>query len=373
MSEVELLVGGKLYAGWKDAAATRAMDAAAGTFQLSVSDRWTPNSAPWFIQPGDECELRIDGETVISGYVDLVRPAFSPSDHSIEVQGRDKSGDLVDCSAVHSPDEWKGITLLQLAQKLAQPFGIMARAEVDVGGALPLVKLQHGETVIEAIERHARMRKVLVMPDGRGGILLTRTGVRRATVELVQGENIIEASGTLDWSERYSVYIVKGQSRYSSDTDGETEAHASATVRDPTVTRYRPLMLITSAEASNASAKERATWEANTRLGRSAQATITVQGWRQTPGGALWEPNTLVRIRSGWLGMDGDMLIRQVTYTKGPGGTLTKLDVVSPSAYEVEPPDERKSKKKKGSGQPWDETVSDDVKAWMDRIGAKSG
>ena len=359
---VELLIGGQLYAGWTKVGVTRAMDAAAGTFNLSVTDRWSENDRPWPITPGDACEVRIGGQTVITGYVDLVRPSYSAGSHSIEVQGRDKSADLVDCSAVHDPDEWRGIDLLRLAQILAAPFGVTARAETSVGEPFDLVKLQHGETALEALVRHAKMRKVLVMPDGRGGILLTRTGSRRAAVELVQGRNILEADGTLDGSERFSQYLVKGQAGYSEETDGEIEAHASASATDAGVTRYRPLLIVADTGANDATAQERATWEANTRLGRSAEAGITVQGWRQTPNGALWEPNTLIRVRSPWLRLDGEMLIRQITMNKSGSGTTTKLDLVSPQAFEPEPPDGKQSKTAKGGDNPWLSAIGEDVR-----------
>lgn len=366
---VELLVDGQLYQGWEQASITRAMDACAGTFNLTVSDRWSPGMQPVAIEPGDTCEVRVGGQVVVTGYVDLVRPSFGADMHSIQVQGRDKSGDLVDCSAVHKPDEWKNIGLLQLAEKLAKPFGVAVKSETDLGAPLALVKLQHGETVLEAINRHAKMRKVLVMPDGKGGILLTRTGARRAALELVQGSNILRANGTLDWSERYSEYIVKGQAGYSSNTTGKTEAHASATVKDAYVDRYRPLLITCDTEANNGSTKDRATWEANTRIGKSAQASITVQGWRQGVGGSLWEPNTLIRVRSVWLGLDGEMLIRQVTFDKDASGTTTKLDVVSPQAYEPEPPDGKQKKKpKKGGkgkkgGNGWMSAIGEDVRS----------
>ena len=351
---VELRVGGQRFAGWTEATVTRAMDAAAGAFSLSVSDRWSHQDQPWRIVPGDACEIRIAAEVVITGYVDVVRPSFSADGHDIEVQGRDRSADMVDCTAVHTPDAWKGITLLQLAQTLARPFGVSVRAEADVGAALPEVKLQQGEAALDALVRYARTRKVLVMADGRGGLLLTRTGVHRAAVELVQGRNIVEASGTLDWSERYSEVTVKGQSRASAETVGATEAHARASVRDAYVKRYRPLVIVASEGITSALAKERATWEANTRLGKSAQANVTVQGWRQTVGGPLWEPNLLVMVRAPWLSLEGEMLVKGVSFSKGSGGTTTALELVSPQAFEPEPPDGKKAKAVAGiTGELW--------------------
>lgn len=366
--DIELLVDGKVFAGWLSAGVSRAMDAAAGTYSLSVTDRWSDNDEPWELSPGDACEVRVGGEVLITGYIDIVRPGFGPDDRRMEVQGRDKSGDMVDCSAIHKPDHWKSIGLLQLAQTLAKPFGITVKADTDLGAPLTQVKLQQGETALEAINRHAKMRKVLVMPDGKGGLLLTRTGTRKATVQLVEGRNIAEADGNLDWSERYSEYVVKGQAAYSAKTDGKAEAHAAATAKDPGVTRYRPLLVVNDGETNAATAKDRATWEANTRIGKSAGATITVVGWRETEGGPLWQPNTLVLVESKTLQISGEMLIRQVTYTRDEQGTRAKLELVSPQTYEAQPPNtlkQNKRKKAKGGGSsvsPWAEGVEYEVK-----------
>lgn len=365
---IELLVDGMLYAGWKMASVTRAMNAAAGTFSLTVTDRWTPNTEPWAIEPGDACELRVAGDVVITGYVDMVRPSFGKDSRTINVQGRDKSGDMVDCSAIHKPDQWKSIGLLKLAEIIAKPFGITVKADTDLGAPFPLVKLQQGETALEAINRHAKMRKVLVMPDGKGGILLTRTGSRQAAVPLIQGENILSASGTMDWSERFSEYVVKGQASYREETDGKAEAHAVATAKDAYVTRYRPLLIVNDNETSTSSAKDRAAWEANTRLGRSAKASITVQGWRQTPGGPLWEPNLLVPVQAPWLSLSGEMLINQVTFDiDDNGGTTSTLDIMPPQAFEPEAPDGKQKKKPKragkgkGGGNSWSAALAEDA------------
>lgn len=358
---VELLVGGMLYAGWLEVGISRAMDAAAGAFRLAVTERWGDREEPWEIAPGDTCQVRVGGETVIHGYVDVVRPSFSATSRSIEVQGRDRSADLVDCAALHKPDQWHNIDLLTLANVLAKPFGLTARTEVSVGKRFDLVKLDHGEHALDALVRYARQRGVLVMPDGAGNILLTRAGYQAAEVALVQGENLLEMSGNLDWSQRYSLYVVKGQGGFSDgNSDAATEVHVSGQCTDSDVRRYRPLVVNSDADTSNATAKARANWEATTRIGKSASVGCTVRGWRQSPGGALWKPNLLVAVRAPWLRMDGHMLVRQVAFTKGAGGTTTQLELVSPQTYAIEP---LKAKGKgKAGGTSWMSLIGDDVR-----------
>lgn len=353
MDDLELLVNGMKYSGWTSLGITRAIDAATTAFTATLTERWEGDEAnqaqiePWPIVPGDAQEVRLAGISMVVGYVDIIKPSYSATDHTINIQGRDKVADLVDCSAVHSPDQWKNIDLLRFAQALAKPFDVSVVADVDVGEPFAVCKLQQGETAFKAIERYARQRRVLLMPDGAGGLLITRAGGRRATVGLVQGENILSASGTIDHSQRFSSYLIKGQAAYSADSDGETEAHIEGSVTDSGIKRYRPMLIVAETGGTSAGLQERATWEANSRIGKSAGASVTVQGWRQSPGGPLWEPGMLVYVRSSWLRCDGEMIIRQATYERGEGGTTTKLEIVSPQAFAPEPPDGKDAKKGK--------------------------
>jgi prophage tail gpP-like protein len=366
VDDLALYINGKQYRGWTEIGVTRAMDAVAGAFSISLTERWAgdgrvPTQAtPWPILNGDACQIRLGSDVVIDGYIDQFRPSFSPTDHTIEVQGRDKTGDLVDCSAFHQPDQWKSLDLLQISKILCAPFGVSVRADVPVGDKFPVIKLQQGETVFSALDRLARFRKCILSPDIGGGLLITRAGNVRASIALVQGVNIKSASGVLDTSQRYSNYIVKGQNASSLTSDGELEALAEARTTDRGVTRYRPLLVMGEAGTTNASASDRAIWEANVRLGRSATAQVTVRGWRQQPGGKLWAPNQLVAVRSSFLRMDGDMLIRQVTYRRTPSdGTICELDLVSPQAFSPEPPDKAKAPKQEGVNI-WREALGDE-------------
>lgn len=349
MDDLELLVNGQIYSGWTSVGVTRAMDAASGAFTVELTERWYDGQSPqltepWPILPGDECEVKLAGVSLIKGYVDIFKPSYSATSHTINIQGRDKTSDLIDCAAVHRPDEWRNLDVLEFAKILAKPFDVNVTADVDVGEKFSVLKLQQGETAFAAIERHTRQRKLLLMPGAGGDLLITRAGTKRAARGLVQGQNIKTANGSIDVSERFSNYVVKGQAGYSTDSDGETEAFIEGSVTDSGITRYRPMLIVAEAGGSNASAKERATWEANTRIGKSATASIEVYGWRQFPGGPLWEPNMVVPVRSPWLRMEGEMMIRQVTYERGEGGTTSKLDLVSPQAFAPEPPDSPKAR-----------------------------
>ncbi|MCY1561688.1 hypothetical protein D9M68_989840 [compost metagenome] len=69
-----------------------------------------------------------------------------------------------------------------------------------------------------------------------------------------------------------------------------------------------------------------------------------------------------MHVRSAWLRMDGDMIIRQATFERGESGTTTKLDLVSPQAFAPEPPDMRKDKSTKSAGKRdlWGEAIGEE-------------
>jgi prophage tail gpP-like protein len=348
--KVQLVIEGRAgFEGWLDFAVSQAIDAGSGAFSLSYTEKWSDRKDLWELLPGMACEVRIDGETVVNGYIEMIQPRFSARTHLLNLQGRDKTADLIDCSADHSPGQWSNITTVSFAKILARPFGIKVTADVPEGAPLTQVRLQQGETCMAAIYRYCLMRKQLAMPDGAGGLLITRAGATYAETSLVQGKNILEAQGVLDDSQRYSDYVVRAQAPYSLDSDSVGEAHITGRAKDPLITRYRPLVMVAENAGNLASVKARAEWEATVRLGRATNASIMVKNWRQQPNGSLWKPNLLVSVDAPWLKIKGDMLIREILFRSGQGGESAELSLVSPQAYASEPP---KKVKEKGEN-PW--------------------
>lgn len=333
---VELRVNGNYFGGWQSVKVELGIEQLAGTFDLTVTDKWntTQGQRAMQIRPGQACELLIDRQTVITGYVDDTGPRYDKQSHSINVTGRDRAADLVDCSAIYKSGQWSNKKLEQIAADLCKPFGIQVMTVADTGAAFESFSIQEGESVFETLERAARMRAVLLMSDGLGNLLITRAGTVRAPAGLAEGENILTAEGTFSWKDRFSDYIVKGQAQGNDEHYGETVAHPSGTVKDNVINRYRPLIITAEDQGSNATLKQRAEWERNVRAGRGARATISVQGW--DVGGQLWKPNTITRLYSPLLYADMDMLITSVGYSLDDDtGTLATLQLALPSAFDM--------------------------------------
>lgn len=343
--QVSLLVNGFRYTGWKSIRVTRTIEGLTGSFALDVSDRWGGLSEPWPIVEGDECTVQIGGETVITGFVDKRSLKANATSRTLSYSGRDRAEDVVDCSVLIADTSTKGhkwtyrnIDIAAFTTAIAGQHGIKVSVQPGLTFAKdPLLVAHPGETGFEAIKRAAGSSGVIVVSDGAGGILITRSGTSRTTA-LVEGANIKEASIDYDAVDRFHTYLISSQPPGTDDASGES-LRVEATATDADVLRTNRVLVIRPDKGMDtATARRRADWEARNRAAKSATAMVTVQGWRQTPGGALWPVNVITHVSAPrMIGVDGDMLISQVDFTVGEEGTLTQLRLVRPDAFEPEP------------------------------------
>ena len=107
-NECTLWVNGMIYGGWTAIRINRGIEQLAGSFTLSVTEKWPGQAEARPIKKGDSAVVKIDGEAVCTGYINRTRIGFDSGRTWFEVEGRDKTADLVDCSAVWKSGQWKG-------------------------------------------------------------------------------------------------------------------------------------------------------------------------------------------------------------------------------------------------------------------------
>jgi prophage tail gpP-like protein len=335
--DVTLLVGGRRYGGWKSVRITRSIESLAGSFALDVSDRWGDQHEPWPIAEGDACRVEIGGDVVIDGYVDDRELSAAADARALSYTGRDRAADLVDCSAVLSSYTFRNLTIADFAAKLAEPFNVRVRVQAGLSLAKrSKIVVQPGDKAYEALARETAAAGVLLVSDGAGGILITRSGTARAT-SLVEGENVKAASVRYAGADRYHRYLIVMQTAGTDEFFGEAVAGVQAEATDPAVRASRVLLIRPDKGYDVADARRRADWEARIRAARAETVMITVLGWKQ-PGGALWPLNARSRVRCPkTIGVDGDMLISQVDHTISEAGKVTQIRLVRPDAFTPEP------------------------------------
>ena len=333
MSDLVLTVNGKNYTGWLSIRISLGITQIAGGFELSVTERFDGTTTPRPLKPGQKASVSIDGTTVIKGFIDVVAPNYDANTHTLTLSGRDATGDLVDCAALHPSGGWHGHTLAQIATDLAQPFKVPVKVQTKVGAAFPAWRIEPGETVMETLDRMARYRGVLLMSDGLGSLLITQPGQYQAPASLVLGQNILAARGHASMEARFSQYIVRGQQMGNDDLSGVAAAGPTASATDAAVPRYRPTVILAEDQANVSACALRAQWQRTVRAARASEIIYTVHGWKAN--GKLWQPNALVKVTDSFMGLDETRLISNVEFSLDDGGELTNLTVVGRHAYDA--------------------------------------
>lgn len=342
---LELIVNGRAYSGWKKARVRKSVEELAHSFSLSLSDRWTENQQPIEVEAGQSVEIKIDDETVITGFIDEDVISYSKSDYSIDISGRSKTGDLVDCSALFKSGQWKKATLITIANDLCAAYDLNILAPVT-SQTFRKFSIESGESIFECLARAASMFQLLLQTDARGNLVFERGGsiVENATIE--RGVNVISGSRTNSWRDIYSGYYLQNQNAGDDNHHGSAASSPSYFHEDPTVTRNRELLVHPSGQLSSGELRDRASWEVNTRWGSARRLTYTLVGWGHA--GGLWKPNRIVRVKDDMLRVDDDLLIVSVDFEQTlEGGTVTHVELTRPEAFDIAPLP-RKSARKGG-------------------------
>ena len=332
MADIALHVGTLIHRGWEEILITRDMASLAHSFQVMVTDKWggLKDRAP--IKPGQSCQLLVDGELLISGYIDIVRKNYDAKSHSITIAGRSKAGDLVDCSS--EGITYNQQTLLRLVQLLSEPFGIGVTADVDYGGKFKSASIGGGETFYEFFVRMAQIRAVFITSTPTGDLIITRAGRNRIKTALKLGSNIRSSTGHFDHSKRFSSYLVRSQMDRVIFSAAK-ELFQQGLSKDDSIKRHRPTVRESHYPGSQLEDKVQADWQRNVAFGLSQEITYTVSGWRHADG--LWNYNELVPIEDEFMGINEALLIRSVEFILDAQGTRTKLNVVRPELFDLIP------------------------------------
>jgi prophage tail gpP-like protein len=331
---IELSIGGKVYSVWTQVNVTRSLDAISGAFNLTLSGKTETGGVNVEVKPGDRCKVSLGGTVVINGWVDAADVSIDLASHSVSIRGRDLTGDLADCSAIHKPGSWRNARIEAIASELTRPFGVKVTAKTSTGAALAKFALQQGETVQAALERLMRFRGLIMVASADGSLEITTPGTGAPVATLELGVNIKSIAASFDDSQRFSSYLIKGQAPGNDHKHGKTVSQIRGDATDAGVTRYRPMLIVAEEQGDGASLSTRAKFEAGVRAGKSKTATIEALGWRPAAGAPIWAPNTLVKVKAADVRLaDETMLVTAVDYSKGEGGTTARLTVMPPGAW----------------------------------------
>lgn len=367
-NKVTIRVGGKIYGGWKSVSIQIGMDQMSRIFGLSVTDKFPGNLDFHRLRNGDLVQLYIGEDLVCTGYIDEVKVNYNGKQITVDVQGKSKTVDLVECCPVakygvgakQEENAWKGVVIGKDGQKkevppsaiqttswknlktseimasLAAPYSITVHSIGEVGNKLANHTVVPGETVSESINRLITKDNLVVMDDEAGDLVIVEPGdAGDCTDALELGKNILVGDAKFNASKLYSRYVVLGQ-HSGTDTDfGRSASEDKGIVDAAFVTRPRLKVIKDQGQSGKKTCGERADFERRYQEALYHSATYTVQGWRQSDG-SLWKVNTYVSVRDKLLGIENGLLITSVSFSLLASGMTSTLSVVPSDGYRRE-------------------------------------
>lgn len=334
--------------GWTSIRLSRGIERMPSDFEISFTEAY-PGASEVLVQPGDEVEVYLGTDLVLSGFIDAYAPSYNAREHSVRIAGRSRSLDLVDCSA-YWPGSQIGGPVDMVAKHLCSAYGVevkVAKGTV-LGDPIPQFNILPGQTTYEVIEQICRYKALIFYDQPDGSMLIASggevagsqsagIGVRKTSSGFQEGVNVESAGFVYRMDGRFSDYYALYQGLDTMQDIGDG-GNLIAHVTDTGVPRFRMKVIV--AENVNGGvtvAEQRANWELAARMGRSMQVRVSTDSWRDSAG-ALYEPNTRVDIDLPSLKLPPKTwLIADVTYIRDERGTRADLLIMPPQAFYQEP------------------------------------
>lgn len=356
---IKLEINGVPFTNFLSLSVTRSMENFSGSFNFKASNA---DRQRFPIRKGSACKITYYNSkgaptVLLTGFVEVITPSIDDSNHDITIQGRDRTGDLIDSTLSQDSVQFSATpTLVEIIQKVMQSVGVVLpiinnAGTIDAFAPYELVAGQAGQGAFDFLEKQARRRQVLLTTDGGGNVVITRTGTVNSGFKLLNqlddpNNNVLSASASYDDTKRYNKYIcvaqknLTGQNPYpADDADNEEElvSVSSEPVYDTEIRAGRTLVLVAENATTSDELTQRAQWEANIRKARSASYKAVVQGFENPANARMFKDNELYPIVDYDNAISATMLAKELTYNVDEsGGTKTTFTFVDKNAYSLE-------------------------------------
>lgn len=375
---VSVVIGGRRFAGWKSVHIEAGIEQVSRAFAMEVTETFPGSVSLDTFHAGDLVQVYIGADLVCTGYITSTPVSYDGKSVKVQIQGKSKTVDLVDCcptsaavasqsgeswqgvkgksgSAVAAPQQpatsWKNQPTSVIMAALAAPYGVTVRDDVGIGEKLANHTVNPGETVMASINRLITKDNLVVTDDAEGNLVIADPGgAGFCSDALVLGKNVLSAAAAFDASKLFSDYVVLGQHKGTDEDFGATAAQDKGVAKNPAVGRFRLKVVKDSGQSANLTCRERAAFERNYDQAQFGAVTYTVQGWRQSTG-ELWPLNGFVVVTDTVLDAHNQRyLIVKLTFDFSSGGMTTKIECRDPKGYQRSG---SQADKTKSSGNSW--------------------
>lgn len=350
---VEMLIAGKSHGDWSSYEIDSDLLTPADAWHVSLG--MSGGQMPPDVVAGAPVEVRVGGETVLTGRIDEVDHQVGKNTHTFSLSGRDQAADLVDCSAPVFVA--KMVSLKEIVAKIVSAFGIR-RSRIDADATLTREKIniEPGDSAWDALAHAAEANGLWPWFEPDGTLVIGGPDYSTPVVATLilrksgKGNNVISLAKQTSVHARYSEVTVLGQTH---GTDLEPGKHAlRATAKDDGMSWYRPKIVVDHEADNQAVCRDRARkLIADSRL-NGLTLSAMVKGHRTASDGLLWKPGMRIRVISELHGLDAIYFLMARKFTRNRmDGTRTALTLKEDGVWVLDAhPHKNKHRRGKNSG-----------------------
>lgn len=331
---VALRVGGVYHQAWSYYEIDSDLRTPADAWRFELDE--SPATLPSAVAPGAMVTVTIGRDTVLTGRIDEINDSIEKRSTNISISGRDLSAVLVDCSAPIFTA--RQLSLAQIAANIVKPLGIAkVRIDADSTQLTEKVSVEPGDTAWDALQHAAEANGLWPWFDPDGTLVIGGPDYSKATVATLvmrasgKDSNIERITRMRSIAGRHSPVTVLGQSH---GTESELAKHSlKASVSDPDLSVYRPLIVVDHDAINLASSRARARKIISDGRLEGLDLRVQVAGHR-TGDGVLWTPGQRVRLICEPLGIAADYFLMGRRFSGGRHSpTQTELSLKEDGAW----------------------------------------
>lgn len=338
--KVQVLIAGKMHDDWQNYSTDSDLMVPADAWNVSVG--LDGGKLPADVFEGQQIEIRVGDDVVLTGRIDDVADSVDKHSHTLSLSGRDGAAILVDCSAPIFVA--RQVDLAGVVAKVVRPLGI-TKIRIDAAKTYTLdkVNVEPGDSAWAVLQNAAEANGLWPWfePDGTlvvGGPDYTAPDVADLVMRTSgKGNNMLSLSRRRSIHSRYSQVTVLGQT-HGTVLQGGANA-ITQTEKDTGVSWYRPRVVVDHECDNNSIALARA--RKLIADGRVAGFALNakVKGHRiNAPGkpghGKLWQPGQRVRVMSEPHGIDDIFFLIARTFAGGREiGATTDMKLIEDGAW----------------------------------------
>lgn len=289
-------------------------------------------------------QVKVGGEDFFSGTMVGIFPEVTPESRSVKVDGYALPGVLQDTTepASRVPLEFNKVTLRDIAEQLAKPYGIDVEFRESPGATIDKATLEVDQSPQELLAELAKQRNLIISNTAAGAVLFWRSiTAGNPVARLRQGQSPV-GSVSPSFSPQSYFSEITGFAKAKNGRPG-----SQYTAQNPfldAVLRPHSFQVDDAAPAETPDA-------VRAKLGRmfanmASWVVDGIPGWRD-PQGKLFRPNTTITLIApdAMIYRETELLIRAVNYRQDAEEKSCSLELVLPGSFSGETP----------SQLPWDE------------------